>query len=639
MTGQVTEKPSWVSKTNRAMAALIVLLSVAWTFDVPTYLGYAFYLQQFLALVLGLAGAITFLANDWRGQRRQRPPIPDIGLAAVFLLAMCYVSLNYADLLMATAMRPTKMIVLGIVILACVLEAIRRRAGTMLFVIILGFVLYGLLAHVVPAPLTGRRMTWETLPLYLSFDASAILGLPLRVASTVVIIFVLFGEVLFRAGGGAFFTDFAISLVGRRQGGPAKIAIVSSAFFGSISGSAVSNVASTGLVTIPLMRRSGMKPTEAGAIEAVASTGGQFLPPIMGAAAFLMAEFTNIDYSEIIVAALVPALLYYFAVFYQVHLLAGRDRLAPVEHEIPRPGQVLRDGWQFLAPFVLLIFFIFTLNWSAQRAAMVAGLAMAALGMLFPYKGQRARLAHMKEAWVKAGFGSVELLMIVAGAGVVIGILNSSGGGFALTLALVQLGGENLMPLLLIGALICIVLGMGMPTAGVYVLLAALVAPAIVETGVPLLSAHMFVLYFGMMSMITPPIALACFAAATITEESPLKIGVAAVRFGWVAYIIPFLFVVSPALLLIGSAIEITVAVATAALGVALVTIAIVGFFKARLSTVPRLLFGVVGLVTMMPSGTIEPVPHLDLIGAALAVPLIFLFGRPRSAAASLAQD
>lgn len=583
--------------------------------SIPAYLGVAFYQEQLLALVLGLAGAVVFLGTSWRGGRRGDPPLFDIAAAVLFLGVMGYVALEYQAFLVAAATRPLSMVLLSWVVVLGVLEALRRRTGWMLFLIIVTFCIYGMVAHLVPAPLTGRQLNLDFLTVYLAFDPSAVLGMPLSVASTIVIIFILFGEVLFCTGGGQFFTDLAMAMVGRRRGGAAKIAVLSSAFFGSISGSAVSNVATTGLVTIPLMRRAGYKSVDAGAIEAVASTGGQFLPPIMGAAAFLMAEFLNINYTTIILAALIPALLYYIALFVQVHLMAERDNVEVVEADLPRLGSVLREGWHFFVPFVLLLVFLFQFNMSAERAALYAAAAMLAIGLLRPYRSKKAHISDAVNSFARAGLNAVELITIVAAAGFVIGVLNATGGGFAVTLALVQLGGGNLIALLLIGALTCIVLGMGMPTAGVYVLLAALVAPAIVETGVEPIAAHMFVLYFGMMSMITPPIALACFAAAALTKASPIKTGVAAVRLGWVAYIVPFLFVFSPTLLMVGEPPAIAVAIVTATVGVILITIGVVGFYRTPLGLAFRTAFLVAGFATLTPADAIPYGALVDVCG------------------------
>jgi len=362
---------------------------------------------------------------------------------------------------------------------------------------------------------------------------------------------------------------------------------------------------------------------DAGAIEANASTGGQFMPPVMGAAAFLMAEFLEIPYSQVVVAAIIPALLYYFAIFVQVDLVAARDRIRFLADDMPRARDVLRAGWHFIVPFVVLIYALFEMTVEAEVAALYAAITFVVLGALRSYKGRRMTWRQLAASFWDAGIATTELVMIVAAAGFVIGILNKSGGGFALTLALVKLGGGNLYVLLLIAAVICIVLGMGMPTTGVYVLLAALVAPSLVGAGVAKLPAHMFILYFGMMSMITPPIALAAFAAASISQADPMKTGFVAMRMGWVAYVIPFLFVLSPTLLAVGAPWKIVLNAATATIGVYVVSIAMVGFFTRPLALLPRILLGLGGLAAVFPETAIGLNGIVDVAGIVLSAAIL----------------
>ena len=423
----------------------------------------------------------------------------------------------------------------------------------------------------------------------------------MKVGSTIVIMFILMGQLLFAAGGGEFFTDLASASMGRRRGGAAKIAVIASALFGSISGTAVSNVASTGVITIPMMRRSGYSPTQSGAIEAVASTGGQLMPPIMGAAAFLIAEFLEIDYVDVIIAAAIPALLYYFAVFIQVDLLAAREKIAVVDEEIPSIRTVLARGWQFIIPFVGLLYALFELMVEAEVAALYASVLIVIGGMLRSYGGKRLHWMDAVKALSGTGLVMLELFMILGGAGFVIGILNITGLGGALAQAVVNLGDGSLVVLLVIAAVICIILGMGMPTVGVYILLATMVAPAIIQAGVPELAAHMFILYFGMMSMITPPIAMAAYAAATISQTSPMATGWASMKLGWVAYVIPFMFVISPPLLMEGAAWEIVAAIVTSMIGVYFFSVTVVGYFSRLLGVAQRCLLAAAGVGAMVP--------------------------------------
>ena len=617
--------------TTLILGALITILSILWAFQVQSYLGMAFFGEQFLAVVLGCVLCLTFLMH--RARRGSDGPAQwyDLVLGFGSAATLFYIAYDWARFLEAFAYRPTDMIVLGAVVVLTVLEAVRRLTGAFLFGIVVAFFVYGLLGDRMPAPLTGRSVGLESLLVYLSFDSNAVLGVALTVSATVVVPFIFFGQLLFKSGGAAFFTDLAMAIMGRQRGGAAKISVFASALFGSISGSAVSNVATTGVMTIPLMRRAGYSSEKAGAIVAVASTGGQFMPPIMGAAAFLMAEYLVLPYTEVILAGLIPALLYYFAVFVQVDLMAAKERPVVVDDELPKAAAAFKEGWHFLLPFAVLLFALFALHEQPQIAALYAAIALIVGSSLRPYKGEQLRVSTALSAFWTTGHAMMGLLGIVAAAGIVIGVLNISSGGFALTLFLVDLGSEHLALLLPIGAFVCILLGMGMPTAAVYVLLAFLVAPSLVGAGVDRLAAHMFILYFGMMSMITPPIALAAFAAATITKADPVKTGWAAVRLGWVAYVVPFLFVVSPTLIMQGPASDIMVNVFSAVCGVYLVSVAAAGYFSRPLNWVYRFALAGMGLAAMNPASSFVFVSLGILVpGAALLGREYVIAGRAR---------
>jgi TRAP transporter 4TM/12TM fusion protein len=424
-------------------------------------------------------------------------------------------------------------------------------------------------------------------------------------------------------GGSRFFTELALLAMGRFRGGSAKIAVVASGLFGSISGSAVANVVATGVVTIPMIKRGGYAPHQAGATEAVASTGGQLMPPVMGAAAFLMAEFLQVPYSTVVLAALVPALLYYTALFIAADLEAARAGIKRVEEaDIPKAREVL-PGLHFFVPFIVLIVALFNFNVQPEEAVLWASVVLVVLALAFGYRGRRPGIRQMLDAFRSTGIGVIEIILITAGAGFVIGVLGISGLGFNLTFALVQIGGGNLLVLLILAAIVCIVLGMGLPTVGVYVLLAALVAPALVEVGVQPIAAHLYVMYFGMMSMITPPVAIAAYAAAGIARSDPMRTGLEACRFGWSAFVVPFLFVLSPTLLLIGPAGAVALAIVTATFGIWLVSIAVVGYLTRNLRPAMRGLFALSGLLALVPAAAFEGALVTDLVGVLLGALLI----------------
>ncbi len=357
---------------------------------------------------------------------------------------------------------------------------------------------------------------------------------------------------------------------------------------------------------------------QAGAIEAVASTGGQFMPPMMGAAAFLMAEFLEVSYAEVVLAALVPALLYYYAVFVEVDLIAAKIRIAVADVELPNARRVLAQGWHFIVPFVVLLYAMFALAMEAEQAAIFACAAMAVLGAIRSYNGERMTFTKLFEAVRDTGRVMVELIMIVAAAGMVIGIINYTTIGFAITDVLARLATGSVLLLLLIAAFASILLGMGMPTSGIYVLLAALIVPSLVDSGIHPFAAHLFILYFGLMSMLTPPVALCAFTAAPIAKADPIRIGFAAMRLGWTAYVVPFLFAVSPTLLLFGKPLDIAFDVSTAFIGIYMMSVGMVGYFTRLLSVPVRVIVFLAGAATLMPAAAVQSQHIVNLAGLAL---------------------
>ena len=632
MSKAIRERGNWVGWVVAALATVMCVACILWNLEVHTRIGVAVLRQQYMALQLGLALTIAFLRFDPRGQPATRPWLFDVAIAATCFGTLIYAAADFVWLLQEQFYRPWQITLIGTVVVLAVMESIRRRAGLMLFSIVAVFLFYALFADKVPGRLVGRELSPIRLVDYVGFDSSAVFSSPLAVGTITVLLFVFFGQLLFAAGGGAFFTDLAMAATGRSRGGSAKIAVTGSALFGSISGSAVSNVATTGVITIPLMQRGGYTREDAGAIEAVASTGGQLTPPIMGAAAFLMAEFLDIPYATVAGAALVPAILYYLGVFMQVDLIAARDGIAAPEESALGVRKVLAEGWHFLVPFAVLLYALFWVRLDPEDSALFASLAIVAAGFARGYRGTRLTLRTLGRVFVDTGTSMVDLILVVAAAGFVIGVLNITGLGFALTLLLVDSVGTSLVLLLLISAVVCIILGMGMPTSGVYVLLAALVAPSLVEAGVEPIAAHLFILYFGMMSMITPPVALAAFAAATISKAGPLATGLAAMRVGWAAFILPFCFVSTPALLFAGALQETVIAACLTAIGIAAVTAGIAGYWGRQLRLALRVCFVVLGALTLPLGFVAVPLAvHLVAAGATLTLGLGLLVHKSRS--------
>ncbi|MFV0245494.1 MAG: TRAP transporter permease [Qingshengfaniella sp.] len=598
------------------LAAALTITALLWAGNLPRYLDLSFYPQQFFAAVLSLTLGLAFLTLP---ARRETPrvglPWYDAVLAVLGIVAAGYIAVNYATLVNMVFMKAPEVWVPGLVTVLLLLETVRRATGWALVLIIAAFLFYALFGNLFPGRLAARPQDLQLLSGYMAFDTNGILGIPIGVAASVVVTFILFGNLLAVTGGSNFFTDGAMLGMGRFRGGSMKIAVLASGLFGSISGSAVANVVGTGVVTIPMIKRDGYPAHKAAAIEAVASTGGQLMPPVMGAAAFLMAEFLQTSYSAVVMAALVPALLYYIALFIQADLEAARMGISRVPPEMIPPKRQVWGGLHFIIAFALLIWALFWLRWQPERAALLAVVSVAVTAFAFGYAGRRPSLSELLKTVPGTGFAVVEIIVISAASGLVIGVLNITGLSFNLTYLLVQIGGGSVLVLLLLSALVCIVLGMGLPTLGVYVLLAALVAPALVKLGIPPIAAHLYVLYFGMMSMITPPIALAAFAAAGIAKAPAMATSWAAMRFGWTAYVIPLLFVFSPTLILIGTPAAIAVAVLSAVIGVWLISAALAGYLTADLTPSKRVLFAALGLAALIPAGAVPGGAYTDLVG------------------------
>ena len=620
------------------LASAIALGALFWAADLYRMAGFLFIPEQFLSATFGTALALVFLHYPARGGERGPLPWYDAVLSLTGFITGWYVAFDFHDLSIRLFEAPLKGLVTATIFFLLTIEGLRRTVGSPLVIILILFMGYALVGHHVPGDLQTREVQLDRMMVYLGIDTSGLFGLIMLVGVVVVIPFLFFGQLLHSSGGAGFFNDLSLGLMGRFRGGAAKIAIVASSLFGTISGVVVSNILATGVVTIPLMKKTGFKPEQAAAVEATASNGGQLMPPVMGAVAFVMADFLERPYSEIVIAALVPSILYYVSLFIQADLEAGKMGIKRVpQAEIPALGPVLKSGIIFALPFAVLIYLLFWANREAEYAALIASLVVAAIGIVFGYKGVRMNWRALWDALVQTGIASLDILMIAAAAGFITGILQATGLSFALTLLLVKLGGGNLVLLLIIAALLCIVLGMGMPTIGVYVLLAVLVAPSLVELGFSKLAAHMFILYLGMMSMITPPVAIAGYFAASLAKAEPMKTCFIAMRFGWTAYIVPFLFMFSPALLILESpsATETIVACVTAIAGVYLVSVGMVGYLFRPLSLWLRGAFIVAGACLLLPDQIAWWAAGTDLAGGVLGLALIVneLLHRRRSAA------
>jgi len=607
------------SRTVFALQAALVACVVGWVLDLQrSLLGLNLYTEQLLLAVLGLAIAVCFLVAR-RKPAWWDPPVAFAGLALCLFLAWRYPALS--DRL---TMRPLDGVLMSAALALLVLEGTRRMAGFSLVGFTLAGVAYAMWGHHLPGVFQSRPVDFTRLLVYLNLDTNALLGTSLQIAIIVIVPFILLGQVLGRCGGSEFFTDLARAWMGRYRGGSAKVAVVGSAFFGMISGSAVANVSAVGVVTIPLMKRSGFPAQIAAAIEAVGSTGGQLMPPVMGAAAFLMAEVLGVPYVEVMIAAIIPALLYYLALFFAVDVEAAKRGITGESTErLPQALAVLKAGWYFPLPFVVLVYALVAWNWQAEYAALLATAILIALSLIFGYKGERVPLKDIVKAIVSTGGTVVDLILICAVAGMFIGILNITGLAFGMTLQLLAVTGESLWGMLIVTAAMAVVLGLGLPTVGVYIIMATLIAPALVKVGVAPMAAHMFLLYFGVMSMVTPPVALSAFAAANIAGADVDKTGWTATRIGWAAYIVPFLFAISPSLLMRGEPLMIAWAVLTAGLGIWMGTIGVVGYYSKPIALPLRALFVVAGVLLLIPADAFHGAIFTDLAGLVLGAVIL----------------
>jgi TRAP transporter 4TM/12TM fusion protein len=608
---------------ERTLLTTLTLAGALWATQLHHRLPWAFFNEQFLGLFLGLALASVFVAV--KGRRREsglRVPWYDWLLAAAGLTVGGYVAVMYPTIAYRLGvLSPERSLLAGAAVLL-VLEATRRIAGGTLAWVALALVLYARFSYVFPGLLYARGASWERLATYLYLDSSGLFGVPLGVAASVLVAFIFFGQALYAVRGDRFLMDLALMAMGRYRGGAAKVSVVSSALFGTVSGSAVANVAVNGSFSIPLMKQTGYAPHVAAAIEAVASTGGQIMPPVMGAAAFLIAEFLNISYGQVALAAAIPACLYYLALFTQVDLEAAKWGLAGLPaDQIPKLRAVMRRGWVFLIPLGVLVYTLMLANWEAGPAGMAAVVTTFVVGAL--RAETRAGLPAIWRSIEETGRTMLDIVAITALAGLVIGALNFSGFVFKISMLLVTVSGGNALALLVLTALGCLFLGLPLPTTVVYVTLAVLVGPALTQVGILPLAAHLFLFYFGMISLITPPDCLPTYTAAAIARADFWKTGWTGMRLASVAYVVPFMFAFEPALILVGGAGEIALAVATAAVGVVLVGVGCAGYLFRPLGWAARAWACAAGFALFLPP--VGVLPHLifDLIGVCLGAALV----------------
>ena len=589
--GRSRELSAWETRLIAVLAALTCAVFIAVAFGY--YINGALLLYWFLGVVLAVA-FLTVTGNPMRPPRGS--PFGWAAAALALFISLYFIARDPYYEMRLPMVDPLTVAdqAAAIMMIMLVLEATRRVIGFTLVAVVLLFLAYGVFGQWIEGPFSHRALSLQEMLDQLIFTTNGVFGSALHVAAFLVFVFVTFGALLDRCGGGDFFFDLANSLVGRQVGGPAKVAVVSSGLYGSISGSPTADVVTTGAFTIPLMIRTGLSPVYAGAIEATASTGGALLPPVMGTAAFLMSDFTGIPYGTIAVAAVFPALLYYFAIFLAVHNRARLDRLKPsADTDASGVFTVLRRDWYYFVPIAILVWFVLAYD----RPVFSAALALASL---LPVTLWRQRSLSKVVATVLDAFDDALRRMTGIGvacavAGLVVGTLAMTDLTGKISSMMFTLAKGSQILTLMIATLVIIVLGMGMPTPAVYALSAVLAGPALQALGIPVLPAHLFIVYFASMSAITPPVAVAAFAAGSIARANPMAIGLLSCRLALVAFIIPFVFIYHPGMLFIGPPAAVATAVIASVLAVIALVTASEGYLFTALPALWRALFLIAG--------------------------------------------
>lgn len=571
---------------------------------------------------LGFALSLIFLMYPIHaGSDRSRLPWWDVGLAALSMWVSAYIIINYDAIVVQVELPSTVDIIHGGLAILLVLEAARRIVGVPIMTVAVCFLLYAKFGNHIPGMLGHRGFTWNRIISHMYLTTEGIFGMPLGVSATFVFLFILFGAFLHRTGLGKFFIDLALSVTGHKAGGPAKVAVVSSCLFGTISGSSVANTVSTGTFTIPLMKSVGYSGVFAGAVESASSTGGQIMPPIMGAAAFIMSQFLGMPYIEIAKAALLPALLYYLAVGMMVHMEAMRLGLKGIPRDrLPHLTTVLARGGYLLIPIIIMIYLLVS-GYTPFKSAFYCIVTTAAIAILANIvnairaerKGEesaaaaafaagRSSLMDMVSALETGAKSALAVAAACASTGLVIGVVTLTGVGLKLANAVVALSGGSFILTLFFTMIASIILGMGLPTTAKYIVLATIAAPAIQTYGVPPLAAHLFIMYFGILADLTPPVALVAYAAAGIAKASPNKTGFMAVKLALAGFLIPYIFCYNPGLLLINTTpLQAIHFALTAMVGIFGLAFACVGYWRGALLWWQRLLLIASAIMLMSP--------------------------------------
>ena len=616
------------------MTACSIFLAINQIFNLGFFVGYVMLDSRYMYLITGIMLCMVFVTFPANKRSLDYIPWYDSAIMIVLAFVFSYFAFN-AERIVLEAWEyaaPDIGVFLAAFTWVIVLEAGRRAGGWPVFSIVLIFSLYPTFAASLPNVIAALSIPLGDVAIFHVLGEESLFGIPMRVFVQLVFGFLIFGVSLQFTGGGPFFINLAFALLGHLRGGPAKVSIFSSGLMGSMSGGPISNVLTTGPLSIPAMRRIGFTKEYASGVEACASTGGVFMPPIMGATAFVMASFLNISYVSVAIAAIVPSVLYFFGLFMQIDAYAAKNDLKGLpKEELPSIGSVFKDGWYFIAVFASLIWMLVYL----QREAVAPFYATALLLIINQFTKHRLSLDKVMQLIAQMGRLLAELAGILAAIGLIIGGLAVTGIAGTIANDLVYLAGENVIVLLIMGALTSFILGIGMTVTAAYIFLAIVLVPALTNSGINPLASHMFVMYWGMLSFITPPVALAAFAAASVANVAPMRAGFEAMRLGAIIYFVPFFFVFNPALLLQGSIIENIQAFTTAIFGVAIVSGALQGYMigvgdlgSGIKGLVVKTLVGISGLILALPAGGLFGFSQIALLAVAAGLLLTGIIAR-----------
>ncbi|MFH1002878.1 MAG: TRAP transporter fused permease subunit [Chloroflexota bacterium] len=615
--GRYRQYTGTAGRLIKAFAAGACLFCLAYISGALSYLVY-FPPNQYNAIFMTAVLVLTFLlVPAGKGQRQAGLAWYDLLLILASLTGCVYIVINAPQLAYFTKLTATPLeVVLGTITLVTLMEAVRRTMGWAMVIVAALFLFYARFGYLIPGALKVYPNNWPTLFSDIYLSTNGIFGGITGIASGVIFAFIAFGIFFVAAGGGDFFLKLALALTGTLRGGPAKAAIVGSALFGMLSGSPSANVMVTGSVTIPLMKSVGYKPYYAGAIESVASSGGAITPPVMAGAVFVMAELVGLPYAKIATIAAIPALLYFLSLFFQVDLQAAKQGLRGLPPEqLPSLKSALKGGWELIVPLVVLCLLLFMLRYPAEIAATYTIGALVAISLF--RKRHRINLKRFIDGLMESLQSIMGIACIIALSGLLLAVLTVTGVGPKLSSGIVTLFGGNMLFLLIAAAIACYIMGMGIAFVASYILVAALVAPALVRLGLPVLAAHFFIMYMTISTNFTPPFCPAAFVASSIAKAHPFRIGFQAMRLGIVCFLVPFIVVYNPALILIGGTREVVVAIFTAIIGVFGLSAGIEGYLLSRMSWLQRILFIAGGLAMAIP-GMLTDIIGIGILALAI---------------------